>query len=254
MEGLTFHAWVSREVSWPTLEIKYSTQMCKQCTNDQENGCVGLLTSNNNMNPGRVPPPLKDLSVVEEMLIAQIEPMMHIFRFPAGRQFEHRGHVLNLLQNVQSVLTLLPRTNSNLGMVIVRQTRTSGKVNDFRVRRQRVLEALVNLKRNNKYYENIEIDSEALEVIPEDGENLHVIRADNDDASFEDISPVGANIDDEAKDTNENEDDAVYFSHSVLTSVALKLNSKENGDQQDHMGWLTYGSNPISEFTTEVYL
>ena len=180
MEGLTFHTCVSCEQSLPTLDIKCSTQMCKQCTNDQGNGWVGLLTSDNNMNPGRVPPPLKDLSVVEEMLIAQIAPMMHIFRLPAGRQFGYRGHVLNLPQNVHSVLTRLPRTKSNLGMVVVRQTRTFGKVNDFRVRRQRVLEALVNLKRNNKYYENIEIDSDALEALPEDGEleDLHVIRAD----------------------------------------------------------------------------
>ena len=128
---------------------------------------------------------------------------------------------------MQLVLTRLPRTKSNLGMVVVRQTRTSGKVNDFRVRRQRVLEALVNLKRNNKYYENIEIDSEALEALPEDGEleDLHVIRADNDDASFEDISPVGANADEakEQKDTNEDEDDAVHFSHSVLPSASLNL-------------------------------
>ena len=109
MEGLTFHTCVSCEESWPTLDIRYSTQMCKQCTTDQGNGSVGLLTSDNNMNPGRVPPPLKDLSVVEEMLIAQIAPMMHIFRLPAGRQFGYRGHVLNLPQNVQSVLTRLPR-------------------------------------------------------------------------------------------------------------------------------------------------
>ena len=282
MEGLTFHTCVSCEESWPTLDIRYSTQMCKQCTTDQGNGCVGLLTSDNNMNPVHVPPPLKDLSVVEEMLIAQIAPMMHIFRLPVGRQFGYRGHVLNLPQYVQSVLTRLPRTKSNLGMVVVRQTRTSGKVNDFRVRRQRVLEALVNLKRNNKYYENIEIDSEALEALPEDGEleDLHVIRADNDDASFEDISPVGANAD-EAKDTNEDEDDAVHFSHSVLPSAALNLTErqkldkfidslgnksadeqaeekgdscKENGDQQDHMSWPTYGSNPISELRRKATL
>ena len=92
---------------------------------------------------------------------------------------------------------------------------------DFHVRRQRVLEALVNFRRNNKYYENIEIDSEAVEALPEDGEleDLHVIRADNDDASFEDISPVGANAD-EAKDTNEDEENEVHFSHSVLPSPA----------------------------------
>ena len=55
-------------------------------------------------------------------------------------------------------------------------------------------------------------------------ENLKiVIRANNDDASFEDIYPVGANAD-EAKeqiDMNEDEDDAVRFLHSVLPSAAL---------------------------------
>ncbi|XP_065826022.1 uncharacterized protein [Oscarella lobularis] len=224
MEGLTFHTCVSCEESWPTLDVKYSTQMCKQCTTDQGNGWVGLLTSDNNMNPGRVPPPLKDLSVVEEMLIAQIAPMMHIFRLPAGRQFGYRGHVLNLPQNVQSVLTRLPRTKSNLGMVVVRQTRNSGKVNAEEAKEQKEQK--------------------------------------------------------EQKDTNEEEDDAVHFSHSVLPSAALNLterqkldkfidslgnksadeqveekgdSSKENGDQQDHMSWPTYGSNPISEFTTEGY-
>ena len=148
-----------------------------------------------------------------------------------------------------------------------------------RVRRQQVLEALVNLKRNNKYYENIEIDSEALEALPEDGEleDLHVIRKGNDDASFEDISPVGA-IADEAKEQKETNE--VHFSHSVVLSAALNLTErqkldkfidslgnksadkqaeekgdscKENCDQQDHMSWPTYGSNPISEFTTEGY-
>ena len=137
------------------------------------------------------------------------------------------------------------------------------------------------MKRNNKYYENIEIDSEALEALPEDGElkDLHVIRADNDDASFEDISPVGANAYEE-KNKNEDEGNEVHFSHSVLPSAALNLTErqkldkiidslgnksgdkqaeekgdscKENGGQQDHMSWPTYGSNPISEFRTEGY-
>ena len=51
------------------------------------------------------------------------------------------------------------------------------------------------------------------------------LERDNDDASFEDISPVGANAD-EAKATNEDEDNEVHFSHSVLPSAALDLTIK----------------------------
>ena len=88
--------------------------------------------------------------------------------------------------------------------------------------------------RSFSYYENVEIDSEALEALPEDGEleDLHVISADNDDASFEDISPVNADADEakEQKDTNEDEDDAVHFSHSVLPFAALNLIERQKLD------------------------
>ena len=97
-------------------------------------------------------------------------------------------------------------------------------MNDFRVSRQRVLEALVNLKKQP--VEN----SEALEALPEDGEleDLYVVRGDNDDAYFKDISPVGSNADEakEQKDTNKEEDDPVHFSHSVLNSAALNLTKR----------------------------
>ena len=159
MSKLEFKTCTSCDESWPTLRMKANTEMCWQCSIDHGSDQAGLLTSDNNMNPGSVPPLLKDLSTVEEMLIAQIAPMMNVFRLPSGRQYGYSGHVLNLPQDVQSVVNSLPRTASNLGTVVVRRKRSSGNVMEFRVRRDRVYAALVFLKRNNKYYSNIKIDS-----------------------------------------------------------------------------------------------
>ena len=158
--------------------------------------------------------------------------MMNVFRLPSGRQYGYSGHVLNLPQDVQSVVNSLPRTASNLGTVVVRRKRNSGNVMEFRVRRDRVYAALVFLKRNNKYYSNIKIDSVELEALPEDGElkELQTIEIDDDwiEDVAKDISPVGANVPeaDACKTTEENHDN-IEFSHSVLPSTSLGLTETE---------------------------
>ena len=82
---LEFKTCTSCDESWPTLRIKANTKICWQCSIDHGSDQADLLTSENNMNPGSVPPLLRDLSTVEEMLIAQIAPMMNVFRLPSGR-------------------------------------------------------------------------------------------------------------------------------------------------------------------------
>ena len=219
------------------------------------------------------------------MLIAQIAPMMNVFRLPSGRQYGYSGDVLNLPQDVQSVVNSLPRTASNLGTVVVRRKRSSGNVMEFRVRRDRVYAALVLLKRNNKYYSNIKIDSVALDALSEDGElkELQTIEID----VVNDISPFGANAPEaDACKTGEENDDNIEFSHSVLPSTSLGLTEtekirkvinkigdkpwysakKQSSEQKSSpsddetvdessafMKWPTCGSTPISEFTTEGY-
>ena len=284
------HSNTRVDESWPTLRIKADTEMCWQCFIDHGSDQTGLLTSENNMNPGSVPPLLRDLSTLEEMLISQIALMMNVFRLPSGRQYGYSGHVLNLPQDVQPVVNSLPRTASNLGTVIVRRKRISGNVMEFRVRRDRVYAALVFLKRNN-YYSNIKIDSVALDALPEDGElkELQTIEIDDDwiDDVANDISPVGANAPEaDACKTGEGNDDNIEFSHSVLPSTSLgltetekirkvinKINNKpwysakkQSSEQKSSpsddetvdessafMKWPTCGSTPISEFTTEGY-
>ena len=87
MSKLEFKTCASCDESWPTLRIKADTEMCWQCSIDHGSDQAGLPTSENNMNPGSVPPLLRDLSTVEDLLIAQIAPMMNVFRLPSGRQY-----------------------------------------------------------------------------------------------------------------------------------------------------------------------
>ena len=64
----------------------------------------------------------------------------------------------------------LPRRLKEAGFCVVRKVGNQhAKHKDFRVRRARVLGALQWLKANNPYYADIEIDPEALNALPEDG-------------------------------------------------------------------------------------
>ena len=68
------------------------------------------------------------------MLIAMVLPIMTIYRLPHG-QYSYSGHVLNLPQNVALFMNNLPRSPSQLDVIIVGKEGATGSHKDFRVRR-----------------------------------------------------------------------------------------------------------------------
>ena len=80
------------------------------------------------------------------MLISAVLPIMTIYHLPHG-QYGYSGHVVNLPQDVASFANSLPC-----------------------VIRSRVLPALQWLQANNIYYHNVSINSDALNLLPEDGD------------------------------------------------------------------------------------
>ena len=153
---------VCRE-AWPSMKVCVQGELsiCNRCQRDK--GLPKLFSIEYNAIPGPVPECLARLSVVEEMLIAQIKPMMQTYILPYG-QYGYKGHVICLPQDVQSVATALPRTGRSVGVVVI-----TGGHRDFRVRRAVVLEALRWLIRNNRYYSNVTIDYDVVDALPEDG-------------------------------------------------------------------------------------
>ncbi|CAG8809976.1 16881_t:CDS:2, partial [Dentiscutata erythropus] len=92
---------------------------------------------------------LKGLTKIEEMLIAQVFPVMSVYRLRGG-QLGYRGNVINFLQDVREFTTRLPRHPSSLDILIVcRQSGDLTSFRDFNVRRAKISRALYWLKANN---------------------------------------------------------------------------------------------------------
>ena len=79
-------------------------------------------------------------------------------------------YILNLPQNVASFINSLPRPPATLDVIIVRTEGVNESNRDFRVRRAVVLRALQWLIANNRYYNDVTIDSNTLEMLPIDGQ------------------------------------------------------------------------------------
>ena len=139
---------------------------CTRCKKDKHT--PKIYSSDNNMDPGPVPPELFGLIQVEEMLVSAVMPMMSIYRLPYG-QYGYSGHVINFPQDVLSFATTLPRLPSQIDVIVVRKEGVARSHRDFRVRRYVVERALRYLVTNNKYYQanDVRIDEDALAQLPE---------------------------------------------------------------------------------------
>ena len=81
---------------------------------------VKTNSKENDQHPGPVPPELKGLSIIEEMLIARVDPMMKVY-IKQGSQRASRGHCINFPQDISSLATNLPKLVQDLIVIIVRK-------------------------------------------------------------------------------------------------------------------------------------
>src|SRR5688572_5573810 len=94
---------------------------------------------------------------------------MTVYRLRGG-QNGYRRNVINFPQDIQEFTLRLPRHRSKLDVLVVRrQSKNNSSFRDFTVRRNKVANALIWLKLNNHYYEDITIDTEILQTLPENG-------------------------------------------------------------------------------------
>ena len=102
------------------------------------------------------------------MLISAVITIMSIYRLPHG-QYGYKSHVINQPQDITTFATSLPRLPKELDILTVRKDGSDSTHRDFKVRKAVVLKALLWLKQHNKYNRKIEIDYNALNDLPEDG-------------------------------------------------------------------------------------
>lgn len=112
---------------------------------------------------------LKDLTQIEEILIARVLPIMNIYCKPKGGQHAYKGHVITFPCNVQRVADVLPHLPTDLPLIKI-QKNGSISSKDFRVRKIKVLNALTWLRLNNPVYQDIYIDHSRIKNLPDDGD------------------------------------------------------------------------------------
>ena len=109
------------------------------------------------------------LTMVEEMLLSPIQPIMSVFRFPGG-QLVHKGFVANFSQNLGELCKFLPHLPENVSVIIIKKQAQNHNNEDFKVNRERVFACLSFLCENNDQYKThgIEISLSNLALLPEE--------------------------------------------------------------------------------------
>jgi hypothetical protein len=190
------------------LEREQAVWICLECENMLVKKKLPPLALANDLWIGQVPVELSALTIPEQLMIARHYPRCYVFKlYP--REATHmgvdqmqrgmKGNVSLYDVNTKEVVKMLegqkmPNPTSTLASVVVVTVIGSKKLPKdwlkatFQIRRKRVYEALMWLRKNNALYEDIVIDEERLQMLPEDGipvEIMASIRHDENEAVAE---------------------------------------------------------------------
>lgn len=148
-----------------------------------------------------------------------------------GGQYTYNGHVINFFQDIQTFVKKLPHSLSDIKGLVNVCCKTENFHKDFRIRKQKVLEALIWLKKYNVHYKHIEIDISTLSENPEDFYYSPRIDSEDNDIQLEDNDP---------------------FVHS---SAVPKLDIYSDEEKLKHnLKFPTLQDKPIPELSTDWYI
>ena len=144
-----------------------------------------MFSAENDMHARMPPPEIACLNEVEQLCVTRLHIKMSVYRL-YGRSVRHKGHCITFTHDLDEFsgrLTSLPPRPADLPLLIVApgdETSVGLPAN-----RHKILQALVWLKRNNRFYTDVIIDEEVLRLYPEDDTTpvagLHTVRGDNAD-------------------------------------------------------------------------
>ena len=151
--------------------------VCNKCYGSLSSGMLPIEALANFRWIGPVPEELKDLTWVEEELIARSHLIGRVFRLEERTHREPmysslKGHIVLVPQNTMRLLDILPISPDSLTDIahVVWVGKSEPEISklapQFTVRKQKVIDALSWLQRNHEDYRNITIDNIELQKWP----------------------------------------------------------------------------------------
>ncbi|KAE8738768.1 hypothetical protein FOCC_FOCC015740 [Frankliniella occidentalis] len=201
----------------------------------------------NNMDPGDVPIELQGLTFIEERLIARVHPLISVYMLTRNGQYGYRKNVINFSQKIDSFARELPMKITDLNsIIVVRKEGEDNTYHDFHVRAHKVKAALVWLKHNNKFYEDIMINEDNLNLLPEDSNVSDEIQSYcGNDISEKNVIPM--DVDDGI--CEESNIDDPY--RTVVSDVHFPHQDEQI---RNYLNWPSFESQPIDEYSTPGYI
>ncbi|XP_078336941.1 uncharacterized protein LOC144626544 [Crassostrea virginica] len=140
---------------------KSRTWICYTCHRKILNGDVPAEAAYNKMCLEMIPPELNTLNTLEQHLIALHIPFMKVMMLPKGGQQNVHGPVVCVPSNLKKTTSLPLNANENLLLRVKLKRRLSYKgYYEYQFVNPNHIKAALNyLKENNKWYENVEINS-----------------------------------------------------------------------------------------------
>ena len=242
------HCTVCHE-AWPLKSTPDPPYVCSRCFRDKKT--PKKMSVENSMIPSSVPEELKNLTQIEEMLIARALPIMRVYIKPGGQR-GFSGHCINLPQNVRELATSLPRYPKDLTVIIVKMKGRDTTFRDVTVRKQKVYSALLWLINNNPHYSDLTINEDALNTLPENGvpANLMSVETEDDIVSDSD-SPVAT-----GPPTDNPFEDVVYNDSTEMSSF-LPVGEQQQKEieavrnqlsENEPMSWPSLENEPLNEY------
>ena len=121
--------------------------------------------------------PLKDLNVLEQLLLAPVLPFFRLHQATVGKQFLVNGNIVLVPSDVKNTVTVLPRLPSNTGTIkakLKRRLRYKHHVYSMNIRPQKLRESIAFLNKTSKLFQEQNI------VLNEDFDEDEIVYGEND--------------------------------------------------------------------------
>ncbi|CAC5408743.1 unnamed protein product [Mytilus coruscus] len=139
-------------------QVTVNDIVCNFCFNKLKNNILpSTSVHGNKLDPCNIPSCLKELTFMEKKLISKIHVFLTIIVLPGG-QLAEKGMVINFPVSIENNIDYLPRNYSNTNVFTMSYGENSHRKPTHMIRKDKIIKALLWLKKYNILYEDIKLN------------------------------------------------------------------------------------------------